>query len=433
MNGSMDQTRARDGAIDVDVLVAGGGPAGIGAALGAARHGASVLLVERMAFLGGVGAIGLGMTLNQMRPRGEPRSHVHEALIAQVAHFGPAAFRFEDHALIANTEYLKLAAMRSLEEAGVDYLLYAFVTEALVTDGAIAGAIVSTKGGPIRVNAKRVVDATGDCDVAYFAGCATAKGRESDGFLSPMTSLFVYADVDVEPALAYGRTTTGEGGAHWVDLMREARAAGYVVPERIVMTSSVYPNALVVNHSGTRGFGAFDGTDSRDLTRAERLMRQQAVDLLRFLKDRAVPGFERAYLEQVSAWTGVRETRRIVGEYVLTEADAKTAARFPDAIARRFGFLDVGFVRYEEMTPHDVPYRALLPKRGASVENLLASGRNISTTHVAMSAGKSMGNCIATGHAAGVASALSLRRGVTPRELDVALLRRTLSDDGVPL
>jgi hypothetical protein len=196
------------------------------------------------------------------------------------------------------------------------------------------------------------------------------------------------------------------------------------------MTAAAYPNCVVVNHSGTKGFGNFDGTSSRDLTRAERLMRQQAVDTLRFFRSQPVPGFETAYLEQVSAWTGVRETRRIVGDYVLTEEDAKTAARFPDAIARRHGFLDVGFVRYEEMTPHDVPYRALIPN---GVENLLGSGRNISTTHVAMSAGKSMGNCLATGHAAGLAGALSLREGVAPRALDVRLLQRALREDGVRL
>src|SRR6266542_2515570 len=106
---------------DVDVLVAGGGPAGLGAALGAARHGARTLLVERMGFLGGVAAIGLGMTINQMRPGGKPRGVVHETLIAQLQRYGDAALRIEDHALITNTEYLKLAAFEVLERAGCEY------------------------------------------------------------------------------------------------------------------------------------------------------------------------------------------------------------------------------------------------------------------------------------------------------------------------
>ncbi|MBA7586116.1 hypothetical protein ES708_28112 [subsurface metagenome] len=159
-------------------------------------------------------------------------------------------------------------------------------------------------------------------------------------------------------------------------------------------------------------------------------MRQQAVDMVRLLRDRKVPGFANAYLQQVSAWAGVRETRRIVGEYVLTEEDAMTAARFTDAIARRFGSLDIGFVHGEKMTPHDVPYRALIPKK---IDNILASGRHISTTHVGVSCGKSMGNCMATGHAAGVAAALSIREGVTPRDLNVRLVQERLVEDGVPL
>lgn len=196
------------------------------------------------------------------------------------------------------------------------------------------------------------------------------------------------------------------------------------------MTPTVYPGCVYVNHAGTKDRGPFDGTNSHDLTRAERLMRQQAVDVVRLLKDRQVPGFENAYLEQVSAWAGVRETRRIIGEYVLTEEDAKSGAHFPDAVATRSCFLDIGYVRLEEMAVHDVPYRALIPRR---IDNLLASGRNISTTHVGMSAGKSMGNCMATGHAAGVASALSIQEGVSPRQLNVRLLQRGLVEQGVLL
>lgn len=411
--------------VDVDVLVAGGGPAGIGAALGAARHGARTLLVERMGFLGGVAAIGLGMTINQMRPGGRPRGAVHEALIERLLHYGEAALRIEDHALITNTEYLKLAAFEVLEQAGCDYLLHSFVAATGLEGDRVTGVSLSTKHGPVRVAAQRVIDATGDGDVCFFAGCPMGKGREGDGFLSPMTSLFVIGGVDVATARAAQKDDRG-----WQRLLADGDAAGYVVPDRMGMTPTVYPDSVFVNHSGTKRYGALDGTDPRDQTRAERLMRQQAVDVVRLLRDRHVPGFERAYLQQVSPWAGVRETRRIVGDYILTEDDAKQGARFPDAIARRFGFLDIGFVRYETMAPHDVPYRALLPKER---ENLLAAGRIISATHVAMSAGKSMGNCMATGHAAGAAAALSIREGVTPRALPAGLVQDALRADGVDL
>lgn len=411
--------------LDVDVLVAGGGTAGLGAALGAQRMGVRTLLVERMGFLGGVAAIGLGMTINQMRPGGKPRGKIHESLIAQIEKFGDSALRIEDHALITNTEYLKLAAFLTLEEAGCDYLLHSFVSDTIVEKGAVTGVVISSKAGPLQVTAKRVVDATGDGDVCFFAGCPMAKGREGDGFLSPMTSLFVIGDVDQSKVMEYQEKEPG-----WLKILEEGKRAGYEVPERMGISPTVYPGCVFVNHAGTKSYGVLDGTNPFDLTKAERIMRQQAVDVVRLLRDKKVPGFANAYLQQVSAWAGVRETRRIVGEYVLTEEDALTAARFPDAIARRFGFLDIGFVRYQEMTPHDVPYRALIPKK---IDNILASGRNISTTHVAMSAGKSMGNCMATGHAAGVAAALSIRQGVTPRDLNVRSVQERLVEDGVPL
>ena len=364
--------------MDVDVLVAGGGPAGLGAALGAARQGAKTLLVERMGFLGGVGAIGLGMTINQMRPNEKPRSNVHEALIAQIQSFGDVAMRIEEHALITNTEYLKLAAFQALEEAGCDYLLYAFVTDAIVESGTVNGAIISTKSGPIRVNAKRVVDATGDADVVYFAGGQTAKGREGDGFLSPMTSLFVIGGVDLakarrrEPA---GRPRAGRG-----ELLEEGRRPATSCPTRMIVTPTVYPDCVFVNHSGNRDYEVLDGTSSRDLTKAERLMRQQAVDVVRLLRIERVPGFENAYLR-----AGQRLGRR-ARDPPRASASTSSPRRTPrparasrrDRAARRLPRHRLRALRGDG--PHDVPYRALLP---LGVENVMASGRNISATHVA--------------------------------------------------
>lgn len=413
--------------MDVDVLVAGGGPAGIGAAVAASRLGARTLLMERMGFLGGVAAVGLGMPINEMRPGGKPRGEVHEFVIDHVERYGGEAFRWEEgRALVPNTEFLKLALFETLEDVDCDYLLYSLVSDALVEDGVVKGVVVSGKGGDFHISAKRVVDATGDGDVCFYAGCRMAKGREGDGFLSPMTTLFVLGGVDVEKAMAYEKRD-----GWFLRVLEGGRNAGYEVPERLHIRPTVYPGSLNVNHAGTKLHGVFDGTDVRDLTRAERIMRQQALDVLRLLRDRGIPGFEGAHLEQVGAWAGVRETRRIIGGYVLTEEDAKRGARFPDAVARRFGKLDIGFVRIlEDMEPHDVPYRALVPN---SVDNILGSGRNISATHVAASAGKSMGNCMATGHAAGVAAALSVQEGVTLRELDVGLVQKVLREDGVDL
>ena len=189
-------------------------------------------------------------------------------------------------------------------------------------------------------------------------------------------------------------------------------------------------NALVINHAGTRQYRVLDGTDPVDLTDAERFSRRQAIQIVQALREFGGQPFQHVQLAATGPQVGVRETRRIKGVYVLTEEDATSGRRFPDAIAWRSGFLDIGFVRFEKMKVHDVPYRALLPE---TLEGLLVAGRCISATHVAASAGKSMGNCLATGHAAGLAAALAVRQNCLPRELPVAMLQEALAADGVDL
>jgi hypothetical protein len=148
------------------------------------------------------------------------------------------------------------------------------------------------------------------------------------------------------------------------------------------------------------------------------------------LREFGPPAFSRAQLAATGNQVGVRETRRLKGLYALTEQDALTGARFEDAIAWRSGFLDIGYVRYEKMRVHDVPYRALVPVK---LDGLLVAGRCISASHVAASAGKSMGNCMATGHAAGLAAALAAAQKRQPRELSVPALQQALAKDGVDL
>jgi len=411
----------------VDVVVAGGGPAGIGAALGAARHGAKTLLLERHAFFGGVAAYGMGMPMNQMRPEGRPRGAMHEALIARLCVYGDDAVRISGHALVCNVEYLKVAVMDALDEAGCDYLLHSRVVDALVEGNRVTGVVLATKEGPVRVRAGAVVDATGDADVAYYAGAATLKGREGDGYLSPMTLNFIISNIDVAAARA---AEAADHGFH--DLIARARARYPLLPERMHFELEPFPiaNALVINHAGTKAVGVLDGTRPEDLTVAERYSRRQALQIVAALREFGGPVFAGVQLGATGPQVGVRETRRVKGVYALTEADAQTGSRFDDAIAWRSGMLDIGFVRYEAMRVHDVPYRALLPE---AVDGLLAAGRCISASHVAASAGKSMGNCLATGHAAGVAAAMAVARRVMPRDLEVRAIQAALRDDGVDL
>jgi len=411
---------------ETEVLVVGGGPAGIGAALGAARAGAKTLLLERYGFFGGVAAFGMGMPINQIRPGGRARSAVHEMLIDRLQAYGDQAVRVVAHALVCNVEYLKAAAMDALEAAGCDFLLHAPVADAVVENGCIRGVVVATKEGLTRLLAQAVVDATGDADVAYFAGAETLKGREGDGFLSPMTLCVLITNVEVAGARAFAR----EAGL--ARLIEQARDKYPLLPERMHFELGPFPleNSLVINHAGTKLHGVLDGASVSHMTEAERYSRRQAIQIVEALREFGGAPFERVQLAATGPQVGVRETRRIKGVYVLTEEDAKSGRRFDDVVAWRSGKLDVGFVRYEEMKVHDVPYRALLPEQ---LDGLLAAGRCISATHVAASAGKSMGNCMATGHAAGLAAALCVKRHCLPRELPVSELQAALAGEGVAL
>ena len=406
---------------DTDVLVVGGGPAGIGAAIGAAKAGARTLLLERHAFFGGIGSFCMGMPVNQMFPGGRSRSVVHDLVIRKLRHYGDRAVVFGDHELLCNVEYLKVAVFDALDEVGCRYFLHARVVDACVANGRLAGVVVATKEGLAEVRAGVVVDCTGDADVAFFAGAETMKEKAA---LSPMTLCFDVTNVDMDRAEAFSRG----GGIEQV--AAKARAKYPLIPDSWGLTRFASSNCFFINHAGTRDHGVFDGTDLEDITRAECLSRRQVLQMVEAMREFGGEALADVELIAAGPQVGVRETRRIKGSYVLTEQDALAGRKFDDAIAWRSGFLDIGFVRYERMKIHDVPYRAIVPEK---IDGLLAAGRCISATHVGASAGKSMGNCMATGHAAGLAAALSLRANVPPRGFDIKVLQEALRRDGVDL
>jgi hypothetical protein len=400
-----------------DVLVVGGDPAGIGAALGAASNGANTLLIEHHAFFGGVAAWCLGMPINQMRPGRKARSKLHELILAKLRAYGDQAVRIGDHQLWCNVDYLKVAILDALDEVGCKYLVHTRAIDAVVEGNRIKGVVVATKRGPAVIRAKVIVDCTGDADVAYYAGAETMK---EVGSLSPMTLCLNLTNI----------TRDQLRKVNIRDIARKTKKKYPLIPDKWGLGKVSNSSSFYINHAGTRDLGQFDATDPVERTQAECQSRRQVLQMT--LAMREFGGDELKNIELIGTGTqmGVRETRRVKGPYILTEEDALEGRKFDDVIAWRSGFLDIGFVRLSRMKIHDVPYRAIIPEK---LDGLLMAGRCISATHVAASAGKSMGNCVATGHAAGLAATMSTKKRCMPRELDVRQLQDTLRKDGVDL
>lgn len=410
--------KKRSRAIKTGVLVVGGGPAGIGAAIGAAKAGAETLLIENYGFFGGVAAWGLGMCINQMRPNEKPRGFVHELLLKKLQNYGDQAVRLSSHQFFVNVEYLKAAILDALDEVGCNYLVHAKAVDAITKGNRITGVIFSTKSGLAEIKADVVVDCTGDADIAYYSGAPT---MIETGSLSPQTLLFNVANVNKY------------SGKDMAGVLEKAKEKYPLISESwgtwsLIKVSNNHH--YYINHSGTRDLGNFNITDPAQFSKAECMSRRQVIQMTQAMREFGNGDLKNCEIVGASTQIGIRESRRIKGEYVLTEEDAVNGSRFDDVIAWRSGWLDIGYVKISQMKIHQVPYRALLPER---INGLLAAGRCISASHAAASAGKSMGNCFATGHAAGVAAALASKMKITPRELDVKKIQEILRNDAVDL
>lgn len=415
------QTRQLPVLDTVDVLVAGGGPAGIGAALGAARAGARTLLIENHAFFGGVAAWALGMQMNQMRPGGKPRSAIHELLLGKLLGYGDRAARFGSHEVWTNVEYLKVAILDALDAAGARYLTDARAVDALVERNRVTGVTIATKRGLMTIRAKTVVDSTGDADIAFYAGAETMTEAAT---LMPLTLALALTNIDG------GKTKAADVAA----AIRKGRAKHPLIPSGFLEIRPIANSgSWYVNHAGTADWGRIDATDPEQHSRAECDSRRQALQMAQALTEADSAAVRQIEWIAAGPQASVRETRRVKGGYVITEEDAMNGRTFDDAIAWRNGFLDTGGQQggaYTKMKIQDVPYRAILPEK---LDGLLVAGRCISATHMGIAAGKSMGNCMATGHAAGVAAALAAKAGVMPRELKAGLIQERLRADGVSL
>ena len=440
-----------------DVLVGGGGPAGMAAALGAAWAGADVLLTERFGFLGGNPTVALVNPLMSWHTQKAPPSEIDPTRLLPQDH-GPgepivagALETFISNLIAADgalaptqatgftvpfdPEIYKAVAQETMEQAGVRVLLHAFANDVWTDEDKLCGAVFETKSGPLLIRANVIVDASGDGDLAAKAGARFHIGREEDGRVQPMTLMFRIADFDREAFAAYVREHPDQWrGVHGLwDLIEKARAAGELdLPrEDILFFATPHPRELSVNCTRVTGV---NGTDVFDLSRAEGEARRQMRQIMRFLK-RYVPGFADAYIVQSGTHIGVRETRRIVGEYTLDVEDVLQARKFSDAIARCSYPVDIHnpagsgttLRRLPQGEWYEVPLRCLVPK---DVDGLLVAGRSISGTHEAHSSYRVTPTAMATGQAAGVCAALASRNRCPPRQVLASAVQIELRRQG---
>lgn len=422
---------------EADVVVAGGGPAGLGAALAAARRGASVVLLERYGFLGGnftaasVGTV-CGLYLDTGSGFDPVVGGIAEEFTGRLATagsgVGPVPFK-----RTAVFVYVPWAAKRLADhlvtEAGVDLLLHSLVADVVVADGRLDAVIVATKRGLAAVRGRVVVDATGDADVATFAGVPTVLG--DPGHRQHASMQFVLQHADPERAMAaiatLGPAIERSGAAL-------SRDGGALIP-------TLRPGEFIGAMTRVRApdGGPIDVTDPRQAKWGELEGRRLAEEAAEFVREH-IDGFGDAFLADTATTLGVRETRRIVGAATLTGAEVAAGARQADVVARgawprEYHVRDRG-TEYEFLPPgvaYDIPFGAL---RTREIPNLLVAGRCISADHDALASTRVMAPSLALGEAAGTAAALAVRSGTGPADLgrvEVPELQDTLRAAGARL
>ncbi len=415
------------------LVVVGGGFAGTAAAISAARHGVDVLLIERYNCLGGAAANGLVMPFmgyyTWSVESGEMlylcgdifREIVREMNLLHGD--GPDRYIWE-----LDEEILKLVLGRMCLRYGVKLLFDTSVTGVRVEDGAIRAVETLSRGVSMTFTADYFIDATGDAELSAMAGCVCHVGRESDGLCQPMTLNFRMSSVD--------KAKFEENRAKINPLYKEFKEKGLIRnPREDVLIFSNFNDGVL--HFNTTRVVRRDPTDPFDVTEAELEAREQVFEMLEFLKSN-IEGFENARVLSTALQIGIRESRKVEGDYTLTVEDLKSLARFQDGIAVANYDIDIhsptgggtSHYYFGRGEWYEIPYRCLVPR---GIGNLLVAGRCISSTHEAQASFRIMPFCSELGQAAGVAVAVAAETGTDTRGVDIDRVRAILRTEGYPI
>lgn len=415
-----------------DVLVLGGGPAGVSAAVTAGRLGAKTMLIEQLGNVGGMSTTGL-----MSHWTGNTKGGIYEEIIKRSVSMEEEEYVHTNKSSrqTINPENLKTVYLQMLEEANVHIRLYTFASEVIMEDNRLKGVIVESKSGREAIMAKVVIDGTGDGDIAFQAGVDFVKGREEDGLMQPATLMFKIAGVDYSKAVFPGKfedhLMIPKGDIQKLGEDSLPFPAGHVLLYRTSLPGVVTCNMTNVLE--------IDGTNVDDLVRATIQCRKQMQPIVDFLRNN-VSGYEKCYVISSADLIGIRETRHFKGLYTINEKDIEEGRIFDDWVVSKAHFnFDVHNISgsgldktgaqdtFKQKKGYTIPYRCFIPEK---IDGLLLSGRNISGTHLAHSNFRAMPICANMGQAVGIAAYIAARENGLPRDVDVKEIQEILKDQG---
>lgn len=462
--------------IKCDTVVVGGGVAGVAAAIASARHGAKTLLIESGGCLGGQATLGLVTPLDA---RCDTKGKSFGGLIAEIANETVklskkycSAEEIGEHSDIASPHILKYVLLDLLTSSGADVSFHTTLLSADTEDGVITAVYAVTHSGIVKYIAKNYIDCSGDAQLCYLSGAEYVLGSEPNvfsqlteegldkahfsenhysgytksGLMQPVSIFFLMGAVDVEKAMELNNLDlnfgdlgiTKERFKNW----QFAGTNGFEITDnripmpqgRVLVTRSNRSDVAVINMSRVINI---DGSDTDSLNNGEIIAQKQVIALVDFLKT-FIPGFEHSYYMQSGFTLGVRETKRMVGKYVLSGQDAIRCKTFANPVARGSYIIDIHDPSGKSRAVggdikgrfYDIPYGSIVSK---NIKNLLAAGRCISADHIAHASTRIQGTCILTGQAAGTAAAICAKQNIFAESADEQQLHSALLEGGVYL